>query len=135
MSMSMVVGELKTNQNNQLDADYKELSNKIIITEYMDEVVTEFLDEIKVYEEVDENEYGEIIYKTFFSLNLEKMSEKIDELSSKLFQDFYDIKGKKEQRVIVEKLENLNKIDYLLKKMLIEKSKDTSNKEILILII
>ena len=118
MSMSLIVGEFTKKTDEELDANYKELCKSVYLTEYMNEVILGFTEELKTYEKISDSEYDEIIYKTISIPNIGELTKKIDRLIADYFEKYGSTKGKTEKDAIVSHLKNLVDLNYVIRETL-----------------
>lgn len=118
MSMSLIVGEFNKTTEEQIDAEYNELCKTVYLTEYMDEIITEYLDDLKVIEKINDSDTEEVIYKTVLVSNIEKLANKIDSLTALYFEKYDMTKGKGEKEDIVNHLKNLFDLNFILRETL-----------------
>lgn len=135
MSMSLIVGEFTRKSESIIGAEYVELCKSIYLTEFIDGIISDFTEDLTVFEQVDETEYDKIIYKTISIENIKKLTNKIDDLTFDYFQKYGNLKGKTEKDVSVEHIRNLVDLNYIIRETLYNNLTNQTEEKLVILII
>ncbi|QXC35585.1 hypothetical protein [Aeromonas sp. FDAARGOS 1407] len=110
--MSMYISVSGFNmKDKKLDANYTELCREIVVTDFLNDLLTEkYISIFSAFEEDDVLEYKEVSKECVASL-----SEEIDKLSDDLFIKLNNTSGKSKKEEIVSKLRDITLLNQLIK--------------------
>jgi|GEM_PF-3549106 len=130
MSMELNVVKFK-HKNGRLDADYSAGREGVLVTEFLNGLISEeFISEFSAFEEGEE-----IIYREILEDDIPKLSEKTDEKMNSLLFSFEEALGKSKKEELWNNIKDIILLDQLLKRFLIEcNSSDSSDDTIKFLI-
>jgi len=112
MGMKIVVVSFEENKDKNLSADYKSLSNEVVVTEFLNNFFKpEDTSDLDVYEE-DEK----ISYRELKSSSIESVSEQVDKECKSLFDKIKQTLGSKAIKELLDNLKDIVYLNTLLKK-------------------
>jgi len=112
MGMKIVVVSFEENKDKNLSADYKSLSNEVVVTEFLSNFFkSEDTNDLYVYEE-DEK----ISYRELKSSSIESVSEQVDKECKSLFDKIKQTSGREKTKELLDNLEDMVCLNTLLKK-------------------
>ena len=131
MSMVLTSANIKTEQDNKNELIFDKESNKVLITEYLDEIVSPFIEE-KVFFEREDNEIEEVSYKVISLNNIMLLNNEINKESKALIAKLNKIKGKDERESLISQIDNLNTVLVILLDVVCNNSINKDKKEVVI---
>lgn len=112
MSMKIVIASFEEDKNKKLLADYKLLSEEVIVTEFLDSFLeSSDIGYFKVFEEDEE-----VLYKEIKSNSIKPMSIELDKRSKEIFHNIRETLGNKKREKLLDNLEDIFYLNILLKK-------------------
>lgn len=114
MSMTLSVVEFK-NEHGQLQADYESLSKDVVVTEYLNSIISEeYMSELSVFENGEE-----VFYREINLASIKQLSPILDEYEDSLFIELIKTSGKNKRSEIIDNLRDLSCLNRLVKKILL----------------
>ena len=110
--MSMYISVSSFNmKDKKLDANYTELCREIVVTDFLNDILTEkYISIFSVFEDDEVLEYKEVSKECVADL-----SDKIDKLSDDLLIKLNNTSGKSKKEDIVSKLRDITLLNQLIK--------------------
>jgi len=109
MSMSVTLAKFKTS-GNKLLADYSEIGSEVLLTEFLDHLISEFAtNDLIVFEEEDE-----IIYRQFHKSTMPEITNTLERESFKLFSAARKAKGNEKIQEILNHIEDISRLNTLI---------------------
>jgi len=110
--MKIVIASFEEDKNKKLLADYKLLSEEVIVTEFLDSFLeSSDIGYFKVFEEDEE-----VLYKEIKSNSIKPMSIELDKRSKEIFHNIRETLGNKKREKLLDNLEDIFYLNILLKK-------------------
>lgn len=131
MSMVLTSAKIKTEQDNKNELIFCENNNKVLITEYLDGIISSFIEE-KIFFEKDDDEIEEVSYKVISLNNIVLLNNKINKESKELIAKLNKTKGKGERDSLISQIDNLNTILVILLDVVCNNSINKDKKEVVI---
>lgn len=129
--MVLTSANIKTEQDNKNELIFDKKNNKVLITEYLDGIISPFIEE-KIFFEREDNEIEEVIYKVISVNNIMLLNNEINKESKELIAKLNKIKGKNERESFISQIDNLNSILVILLDVVCNNSINKDKKEIVI---
>lgn len=131
MSMVLTSAKIKTEQDNKNELIFCENNNKVLITEYLDGIISSFIEE-KIFFEKDDDEIEEVSYKVISLNNIVLLNNKINKESKELIAKLNKTKGKGGRDSLISQIDNLNTILVILLDVVCNNSINKDKKEVVI---
>lgn len=129
--MVLTSAKIKTEQDNKNELIFCENNNKVLITEYLDGIISSFIEE-KIFFEKDDDEIEEVSYKVISLNNIVLLNNKINKESKELIAKLNKTKGKGERDSLISQIDNLNTILVILLDVVCNNSINKDKKEVVI---
>ncbi|MCR9916535.1 hypothetical protein NB550_03490, partial [Vibrio parahaemolyticus] len=103
MSMYISVSKFKE-KDGRLNADYSTISKEVVVTEFLDSLISEkYISYFTAFEDDEELEYREITKECII-----EMSKEIDNIADGLFSELKNTSGKSKREEIILKIRDVN---------------------------
>lgn len=126
MSMSVIVGNFNKIEN-RLSSEYESKSGEVVVTEYIDSLLSDYVTEFEAFED-DES----IVYKEINSASVIKISEVIDSKFDDLIEELEKTSGHTKKKELLTHIKDLHLINSLIKRFLILSPDSQCNIKLLI---
>ena len=121
MGMSLSIAKFEW-QGDKLDANYKELSQEVVVTDFVDSIISEkYISFFIVFEGDEKVKYREISKESLY-----KLSEEIDAKVDNLLNDLEQVSGKSRREETTSKIRSIILINKLIKKFLFHQCADST---------
>ncbi|HDN2673081.1 TPA: hypothetical protein ACGQVR_002288 [Klebsiella michiganensis] len=121
MGMSLSIAKFER-QGDKLDANYKELSQEVAVTDFVDSIISEKYISFFVAFEVDE----EVKYREVSKESLYRFSEEIDAKVGNLLIDLEQVSGKLRREETISEIRSIILINKLIKEFLFNQCTDST---------
>ena len=111
MGMSLSIAKFEW-QGDKLDANYKELSQEVVVTDFVDSIIFEGDEKVK--------------YREISKESLYKLSEEIDAKVDNLLNDLEQVSGKSRREETTSKIRSIILINKLIKEFLFHQCADST---------
>ncbi|WP_322044701.1 hypothetical protein [Paraburkholderia sp. J67] len=114
MSMNLSVAKFETREG-KLNSDYSNLSKEVIVTDFLDSLISEkFVSSFQAFEDDEGLEYREIS-----TTHIIELSEKVDHIEDKLLSDLENASGKSKREELISNIRDITLLNMLIKIFLI----------------
>lgn len=110
MSMYISISEFKEKEN-KLDSDYSTISKEVVVTEFLDSLISEkYISYFTAFEDGEKLEYREIMKE-----HIPVISKEIDDIADTLFSELKNTSGNSRKEEIFSKIRDINLFNQLIK--------------------
>ncbi|MCU6387192.1 hypothetical protein [Enterobacter quasiroggenkampii] len=121
MGMSLSIAKFEW-QGDKLDANYKELSQEVVVTDFVDSIISEkYISFFIVFEDDEKVKYREVSKESLY-----KLSEEIDAKVDNLLNDLEQVSGKSRREETTSKIRSIILINKLIKEFLFNQCADST---------
>lgn len=121
MGMSLSIAKFEC-QGDKLDANYKELSQEVVVTDFVDSIISEkYISFFIVFEGDEKVKYREISKESLY-----KLSEEIDAKVDNLLIGLEQVSGKSRREETTSKIRSIILINKLIKEFLFNQCADST---------
>ncbi|AZK62343.1 MULTISPECIES: hypothetical protein [Pectobacterium] len=121
MGMSLSIAKFKW-RGDKLDANYKELSQEVVVTDFMDSIISEKYISFFIVFEGDE----EVKYREISKESLRRFSEEIDAKVDNLLIDLEQVSGKSRKEETTLEIRSIFLLNKLIKEFLFNQCTDST---------
>lgn len=109
MSMILTSAQISLAENSKDQLEFNDYGGRVVINEYLDELLSPYIEEKVFYEENEEVNYKVIPFN-----NINLLKKDIQKQSIQLIKELQGMRGKKERELLAIRIADLNTIFVIL---------------------